>query len=415
MDLTNLPPLPDPDGDATADGADDGSAAALEQLAAPPDEATDAAARPLPADGDGGLAVEELPDGSAVAREPAAPLPSDPRFDENLAAVLPGQALSRLALDYLDLVEVDRKTREPRDRQYADGIRRTGLGNDAPGGASFDGASKAVHPMLAKGCVDFASRAIKELYPATGPVKTQIIGESTEKKLDQAERKRQYMNWQLMTQVGENQAEFERLLSQLPLGGSQYKRWWYDRELKRPRTETVYVDDVFLPYNQADFYTSPRVTHQQYVSQATFESRVRTGLYLDAGSNAPLSGTLDKTAAMEAAERVEGSEESFAAYDQDGLRRVYQLYVELALEDDEFTGGACAPYVMHLDEHSHRVLGLYRNWAEGDELRLKKHWMVEYVFLPWRGAYGVGLAHLIDRKSTRLNSSHHSISYAVFC
>ena len=192
--------------------------------------------------------VDEQEDGSAIVS-----LPEDETayestdFSENLAEYLDEDYLTSLGSDTAELVESDRRSREQRDKQYAEGIKRTGLGNEAPGGADFEGASRAVHPMLAKGCVDFASRAIKELFPATGPCKTQIIGEVTDAKLDKADRKKQYMNWQMTTKVPEQRAEFERLLSQLPLGGSQYKRWWWDMEQQRPRTETVYVDDIFLP------------------------------------------------------------------------------------------------------------------------------------------------------------------------
>ena len=163
-----------------------------------------------------GMEIEELDDGSAVVK-----LPEDDDgiqsegFDENLAEILPESYLSSLGSEMDELVTQDRESRKERDKQYAEGIRRTGLGNDAPGGADFEGASRAVHPMLAKGCVDFASRAIKELMPANGPCKTQIIGETTEQKIDKAERKKTYVNWQMTTQVEENRAELERLLSQL--------------------------------------------------------------------------------------------------------------------------------------------------------------------------------------------------------
>ncbi len=318
-----------------------------------------------------------------------------PEFSENMAETLPEFVLGRLGLDVAELVESDRKSREARDKQYAEGIRRTGLGNDSPGGAQFDGASRAVHPMLAKGCVDFASRAIKELFPATGPCKTQIIGEADDVKLDKAERKKTYMNWQLTTRVAEQRAEFERLLSQLPLGGSQYKRWWWDDLLERPRTETVYVDDVFLPYSQSDFYTSYRVTHRQWVSVSEYEARIDSGLYRDLSLSAPTQGFSDLSKSKVASDKVEGNEEDSAAYNDEGQREIYQIYVDLDLEDDDSFAGRTAPYILHIETNTQRVLGLYRNWAEGDDTYAKKHWMVEYNFIPWRGAYGVGLFHLI--------------------
>lgn len=348
--------------------------------------------------------VEEQEDGSALINmtgEDDDDLdPEDPDFGENLAESFPSTFITSLGTDQAELIESDRTSREPRDKQQAEGIKRTGLGKDAPGGATFEGSSKAVHPMLAKGCVDFASRAIKELFPSTGPCKTQIIGESDDAKLDKAERKKTYMNWQLTTRIGEQRAEFERLLSQLPLGGSQYKRWWWDAELGRPRTETVFIDDVFLPYSQSDFYTSYRVTHRQWVARDEYDKRIDAGLYRDLNISAPTPGWSDKSQSKVASDKVEGVEEDDSAYNDEGLREIYMSYVDLALEDDPLTDGRTAPYILHIENDSQKVLGLYRNWAHDDEKLAKKHWMVEYTFIPWRGGPGVGLFHLIGSLSS---------------
>jgi hypothetical protein len=339
--------------------------------------------------------LQELDDGSVMVLGDEQEDQEPGEFDDNLAETLEEHFLSTLGSNLCESIESDKRVREERDKQYAEGIKRTGLGDEAPGGATFDGASRAVHPMLAKGCVDFASRAIKELFPANGPCKTQIIGESTDAKVDKAERKKQYMNWQLTSQVTENRPEFERLLSQLPLGGSQYKRWWWDASLGRPRTETVYVDDVFLPYNQSDFYTASRVTHRQYITKEEYERRVDAGLYRDIKLVSPPQGMEDKSESREASDKVEGSEEDSQAYNDQGLREVFMCYAYVECDGDDIVGGDSSPYILHIDKYSKRVLALYRNWAESDKLRKKKHWMVEYSFIPWRGAYGVGLAHLI--------------------
>jgi len=343
--------------------------------------------------------VVEQPDGSAIVMEAEEVEYESPEFGVNLAESLPDSFISALGLEQAELIESDRRSREPRDKQQAEGIKRTGLGKDAPGGASFDGAAKAVHPMLAKGCVDFASRAIKELFPATGPCKTQIIGEADDAKIDKAERKKQYMNWQLTTRIQEQRAEFERLLSQLPLGGSQYKRWWWDAELGRPRTETVYIDDVFLPYSQSDFYTSYRVTHRQWVSQSEYDSRVASGLYRDVYTSAPNAGWTDQSESKKASDHIEGNEEDDTAYNDEGLREIYMSYVDLSIEEDDIAAGRTAPYILHIENHTQKVLGFYRNWAEADDDYAKKHWMVEYTFIPWRGGPGVGLFHLIGSLS----------------
>lgn len=321
-------------------------------------------------------------------------------FDENLAELLEPSYLGTLGREMLDLVEEDLRAREKRDEIYEEGIRRTGLGNEAPGGASFQGASKVVHPMLAKGCVDFASRAIKELFPATGPCKTQIIGEQTEEKLDKAERKKTFMNWQSTTQVKENRAELEKLLSQVPLGGAQYKRWWWDPRLKRPRTEAVFIDNIVTPYGHADFYTSPRVAFRQMISRFTFEERVRNGLYRDVPYLAEATSMGDDTSkSQKATDRVVGSSgDDSLAYNQDGLRLVWQIEVTHEEPNDPLADGT-APYIMHVDASSSTVLGYFRNWEEGDEKFEKKQWMSEWPFIPWRDGPAVGLAHLIGSLS----------------
>lgn len=335
---------------------------------------------------------EEQPDGSVIIYEDEEPEPEGNKdFGANLTRVLPSYALATLGSELLELVKSDREARKERDKQYAEGIKRTGLGNEAPGGADFPGASKVVHPMLAKACVDFASRAAKELLPANGPVKAQIVGKVDGKSLAKAERKKKYMNWQLTRKVQENAAEFEQMLSQLPLGGSQYKRWWL--EGKKLRTEAVFIDDVFLPYDQGDFYTSPRVTHMQRISRDTYAARIASKLYdVD---HVPSDLTPEQSDASKASDKVIGQNEDAAAYVDGGLRTMFMVYAQLELKDDPLTKGESAPYIIHLDEHGGGIKGLYRNWAEADEERERLHWMVEYTFVPWRGGRGIGLAHMI--------------------
>lgn len=345
--------------------------------------------------------IELLEDGSAVVRVKPEKEKQDSRFDDNLAdnGVIPDEELARLGTTFCDLVDADAKAREERDKQYAEGIRRAGLTKNDKAGADFDGASSVTHPMLARGCVDFASRAVKELLPSAGPVRTHIVGRQNDAKLDRAERKKEYMNWQLTVQIPEHRPEFEKMLSQLPLGGSQYKRWWYDSKMERARTTAVYIDDIFLPFDQNDFYTTPRLTHREFVGLAEFEARIDSGLYRETfvskqGDNP------DRSEAALAARDVEGVNDEAAIYTHTGgTRQVYTIYADLQLDDDPLTKGELAPYILHVEEYGSKVLGLYRNWKEGDKKRQKLHWIVEYNFIPWRGAYAIGLAQLIGSLS----------------
>ena len=337
--------------------------------------------------------VEELPDGSAVVsladfKGPA----EDEDFYGNLAEeVISPRELDSLAMRYIELIDNDRQARKKRDKQYEEGLRRTGMGDDAPGGAQFLGASRVVHPMMAEACVDFASRAIKEMFPPDGPAKTKILGEVTDEKTEVAERKRDYMNWQLTEQIEEFRDEQEQMLTQLPLGGSQFMKLWYDEKKRRPCAEFVAIDNILLPFASANFYTSQRVTEQQDISEWEFKQRIDRGLYRDINFIRTTTEP-EQTAAEKANAKIEGKQFENG---EDGLRRVYHIYTWLDLEEDERTKGDTAPYILMIDELDNEVLGLYRNWEEGDDTFTKLDWIVEFKFIPWRGAYAIGLPHLI--------------------
>ena len=346
--------------------------------------------------------VEELEDGSAIVTLGEYQGPEEnPDFYENLAETINLFDLEKIGMRYLDLIEKDKEAREKRDKQYEEGLKRTGLGDDAPGGANFFGASKVVHPVMAEACVDFASRAIKEMFPPDGPVRTKILGEVTDEKTETAERKRDYLNWQLTEQITEFRDEQEQLLTQLPLGGSQFMKIWYDEKKRRPCAEFVPIDNILLPFAAVNFYTAQRVTEQQDITGWEMQQRIDRGLYRDI-SLIRASAEPEQTAAEKANNKIEGK-----SWDdnEDGLRRVFHIYTWLTIDDDPITNGESAPYILMVDELESKVLGLYRNWEEGDESMEKLDWIVEFKFIPWRGAYAVGLPHLIGGLSAALTGA----------
>jgi len=347
--------------------------------------------------------VEELPDGSAVVSLAGFKGPSeDEDFYANMAEeVVSVRELESLAMRYIELIDNDRQARKKRDKQYEEGLRRTGMGDDAPGGAQFLGASKVVHPMMAEACVDFAARAIKEMFPPDGPAKTKILGEVTDEKTEVAERKRDYINWQLTEQIEEFRDEQEQMLTQLPLGGSQFMKMWYDDKKRRPCAEFVAIDNILLPFASANFYTSQRVTEQQDISEWEFKQRISRGLYRDVNFIRTTSEP-EQTAAEKANAKIEGKQFEDG---EDGLRRVYHIYTWLELEDDDYSKGEVAPYILMIDDLDREVLGLYRNWEEGDDTFTKLDWIVEFKFIPWRGAYAIGLPHLIGGLSAAATGS----------
>jgi len=359
--------------------------------------------------------VIELEDGSVVVnyQEKSSPL-KNPEFYENLAEVFDEGTLQSLAIEYLDYIDVDKESRKQRDKQYEDGLRRTGLGKDAPGGATFDGASKVVHPVMAESCVDFAAASARELLPPEGIVKANIKGEADKQKLAIADRKTNFLNWQLTEQIPEYRDEMEQLLTQLPLGGSQFLKWRFDIEQKRPMCEWVPIDNIFLPFSSTNFYTAQRVTEQQDITEDIFLKRIEDGIYRDidniyqSTSDAPLN---DQTQSEKANNKIEGKD--IPSVNIDGLRRVYEITCFIRLEDDPLTNGRRAPYILTIDETSSKVLALYRNWDANDEKLEKLDWYVEFKFIPWRGAYAIGLPHLIGGLSAALTGTLRALMDAA--
>lgn len=349
--------------------------------------------------------VIELEDGSVVVNyRPIDGPQQNPEFYSNLAEVLDEGVLQNLAVEYLEYIEVDREARKERDKQYEEGLRRTGLGKDAPGGATFDGASKVVHPVMAEACVDFAASSARELLPPDGIVKTEIKGEADRKQVEVADRKANFLNWQLTEQVEEYRDEMEQLLTQMPLGGSQYLKWRWDAEQRRPTCEWIPIDNIFLPYATTNFYSSPRFTEQQDITADIFQQRIDQGMYRDIGAIVLSELPQDnQTLAEKANDKIEGKQAP--TKNIDGVRRVYEITCFLRLEDDPETNGARAPYILTIDEETDKVLSLYRNWEAGDTKLTKLDWVVEFKFIPWRGAYAIGLPHLIGGLSAALTGA----------
>ena len=350
--------------------------------------------------------VIELEDGSVIINYKKTEGPNqNPEFYANLAEEFDEDLLDKLADDYLEYIDIDREARKERDKQYEDGLRRTGLGKDAPGGATFDGASKVVHPVMAEACVDFAASASKELLPPDGIVKTEIKGEADRERVKVADNKADFMNWQLSEQVPEYRDEMEILLTQVPLGGSQYLKWRFDGEQRRPICEWVPIDNMLLPYAATSFYTSQRITEVQDITEDIFRQRVEAGTYRDIDDIGYTSNIDEEqqTRAKQANDKIEGI--STPSVNIDGVRRIYEITCFERLEDDLETKGKRAPYILTIDESSGKVLALYRNWAYGDEKLTKLDWYVEFKFIPWRGAYAIGLPHLIGGLSAALTGA----------
>jgi hypothetical protein len=330
--------------------------------------------------------VEDTEDGGAIIRlKNEEQVARQQEHFANIVDDVDPSELKTAVQDLLEKIENDKEAREKRDKQYEEGLRRTGLGDDAPGGAQFTGANKVVHPMLVEACVDFSARFMKEVFPPSGPVKSKILGEQEKEKVDKARRKAEFMNWQCTEQMPEFRAELEQLSTQLPLGGGQYLKLMWNPQWKRPASEFIAIDDIYLPFAATNFYSAERKTHVQYVTKMEFDRRVKSGMYREVDVGQPEDPEFSKS--EQANQKIEGKKD--VAYNEDGLRTIFEVYTHLDF------GDGVEPYIISIDKSSGKALALYRNWEPEDDQRRELDWIVEFPFVPWRGAYPIGLTHMI--------------------
>lgn len=330
--------------------------------------------------------VEDTDDGGAVIRlENKEDQARKQAHFANIVDEVDQSMLKEATNDLLDKIERDKEAREKRDKQYEEGLRRTGLGDDAPGGAQFSGSTKVVHPMLTEACVDFSARVMKEIFPPSGPVKSKILGEKDKAKIEKADRKATFMNWQTTEQMQEFRGELEQLSTQLPLGGGQYMKLMWNPQHRRPCSEFIAIDDIYLPFAATNFYSAERKTHVQYVTKMEYARRVKSGMYIDADVGMP--DDPDFSQSTKANDKIEGRKDT--AYNEDGLRTIFEVYTFLDFDE------GVEPYIISIDKSSGKALALYRNWDKEDEQRCELDWIVEFAFVPWRGAYPIGLTHMI--------------------
>jgi hypothetical protein len=330
--------------------------------------------------------VEDTEDGGAILREKndtdhATKL----AHFANIVDEVDQDLLKTAITDLMEKIGNDKEAREKRDKQYEEGLRRTGLGDDAPGGAQFTGANKVVHPMLVEACVDFSARFMKEVFPPGGPVKSKINGERDKSKIQKATRKTEFMNWQTTEQMVEFRGELEQLSTQLPLGGGQYMKFMWNPLHRRPNSEFIAIDDIYLPFAATNFYTAERKTHVQYITKFEYGRRVKSGMYIDVDLGVPDDPEFSKS--TQANDKIEGRKD--LSYNEDGLRTIYEVYTYLDFGDGP------EPYILSIDKSTDMGLGLYRNWEPDDKRQLELDWIVEFPFVPWRGAYPIGLTHMI--------------------
>lgn len=315
--------------------------------------------------------------------------PSEPEWFDNLALTIDDSVLDELVQTYLDLIDQDMEAREDRDKMQAEGLKKSGIAGPAPGGAQFEGASRVTHPALTEAYIDFAASAIKELFPPNGPVKSKIEGKPNKAKMDRAKRKVAFMNWQLTREIPSYRPELERLLTQLPVGGSQYMKLYWNEGKGTPDVEFIPIDDIVLPYSAHNFFDLQRKFHRMSLSEFTYDNRIQSGQYRDYSLAESYGTDFDKTASAKVTDRIEGKRDDYSGEQQE--RIVYEGCIYETIDDPKAPDNKPVPYLITIDEQSRKVLSLYRNWNEDDDKFREIEYMVDFTFIPWRGVIGLSL------------------------
>jgi len=313
-------------------------------------------------------------------------------FDANLADFMSDSALDALGGELVADFDKDINDRKDWIRTYVEGLKLLGLKYEERT-EPWNGACGVFHPMLTESVVRFQSEGIMETFPAAGPVKTQILGKDTPIKEEASARVREDMNYQLTEVMVEYRPEHEKLLWNLPLSGSAFKKVYYDPSIGRQVAMFIPAEDIVVPYGASNLERAERVTHVMRKTENEILKLQEAGFYSDVDLGEP-SGELDDI------EKQKAEETGMSATEDDRFR-ILEMHVDLDLKgyehvdkDGEPTGIAL-PYVVTVEKATTKILAIRRNWYEDDELHIKRQHFVHYQYIPGFGFYGYGLIHLI--------------------
>lgn len=318
-------------------------------------------------------------------------------FNDNLAEYLEDDELSSIYNDLVDAVENDKASRQNWENTYKEGLETLGM-NYEERSQPFDGASGVMHPLLAESVTQFQAQAYKELIPSNGPVRTQVIGATTPDSDAQADRVREFMNYQLMTVMEEYDSETDQLLFYLPLSGSAFRKVYYDQNLNRAVSRFVPAEDLIVPYATTDIYSATRITHQIEMPMNDVRKLQKAGFYRDVEISTAAIISEDYSEVQDEIDELQGIEPSYGESD---TCNVLEIHTELDLpgyEDMDAEGEATGiklPYVITLSSDSSEILAIRRNYRATDPNKKKINYFVHYKFLPGLGFYGFGLTHMI--------------------
>ena len=351
---------------------------------------------------DGGVVVEFKPPKDDKAKKQVEE--TEEEFYRNLVDDMDEDLLDDIAEQVYDNFTTDKDSRSEWESMFERGFDLLGLKLEEAS-QPFEGACTAVHPIMIESAVKFQSKAIQELFPPAGPVKAQIVGDVTEEKGEQADRIKQFMNYQLTDLMPEYFDEFERMLFHLPLIGSAFKKTYFDAGLNRPVSEFVPIDQFYINYYATDLRRADRYTHVIYRSPVEMQRDILSGMYADI--ELPEATVPTQTAMAHKMDTILGLSPS-SQNDPQYVLLEQHCYLDLPEQFAE-GDGLSLPYIVTVDQESRKVLSIRRNYSKKDKRREKKIFFTHYRFVPGFGFYGLGLIHFLGNLTMTATAAMRSL------
>jgi len=342
--------------------------------------------------------------GAEVSFDPAAQaLESEGHFDNLVELLDTTQIVEPLAQELISQYTDYKESRGDWEESYREGLNLLGFKYEKRT-QPFRGASSVTHPVLAEAVTQFQATAYKELLPADGPVRAQILGDITQPKQDQANRVKDFMNYQIMDVMKEYEPEFDQMLFYLPLSGSSFKKVYYDELLGRAVSKFVPAEDLVVPYTASSLEDAEAVVQVVRMSENELRKQQVAGFYADVELGQP---TLQENKLKDKELELEGIRPNTS----EDVHTVLEMHVNLDIEGFEDMGqdgeptGIKLPYIVTVLETNNKILSIRRNYKEDDVRKNKINYFVHYKFLPGLGFYGLGLIHMIGGLSRTATSA----------
>ena len=341
--------------------------------------------------------IEMMEDGGAeIDFDPQAEaMQGAEKHDANLVDFLEDSTVAEISSELLAEFDECDSSREEWERTYKQGLELLGFKYEDRN-EPFQGASGATHPVLAEAVTQFQALAYKELLPAGGPVRTQVMGLETSEKVAQAARVKDFMNYQLMVNMKEYEPEFDQMLFNLPLSGSTFKKIYYDAILQRSVSKFVPAEDLYVPYTATSLDDTETIIHRVKMTYNEILTHQLAGIY-SAEATISDTGSYSPSEVQEGKNKLDGTEPN-----KNDIYSILECHVNLEIEgfedinpETEESTGMKFPYIVTLEEDTGEVLAIKRNWKANDQLKKRQDYFVHFKFLPGLGFYGFGLIHMI--------------------